>query len=74
MKINEELCGPKDSRPNNLGPAYHMVLNSERGVWCLDYNDSSGKWLRKSLDTRDKAEALARRKTFIENIEAQLNK
>ena len=40
----------------------------------LDYNDSSGKWLRKSLDTRDKAEALARRKTFIENIEAQLNK
>ena len=74
MKINEELWGPKGSRPMNLGPAYHMVqLNGERGVWWLDYNDSSGKWLRKSLNTRDKAEALQRRTLWIKEIE-KLNK
>ena len=76
MNINDDLWGPLgDSRPRNTGPAYHMVqLHDERGVWWLDYNDSSGKWTRKSLNTRDKAEALKRRKIFIENVEAQLNK
>ena len=76
MEIDEVLWGPlKGCRPRNIGHAYHMVqLHGKRDVWWLDYNDSSGKWIKKSLGTRDKAEALKRRKQWIENIEAQLNK
>ena len=60
MKINDALWGsPKGCRPRNIGSTYHMVqLHGKRGVWWLDYNDSSGKWLRKSLNTRDKAETI----------------
>ena len=73
MKRNEALWGPfKGCPPENIGPTYHLVqLHGKRGVWGLDYNDSSGKWMRKSLGTRDKAEALKRRKIWIEYVENQ---
>ena len=54
-------------------PTYHIKQDKQtNGVYWLDYRDFGGQRIRKSLGTKSKREANARRKQWIKMIEDQL--
>ena len=65
--VNKKLWEPLKKTPT-----YNIAqIKGHRGIWFLDYRDLNGKRIRKSLSTRSKREANARRKIWIEYVEKQ---
>jgi len=59
--------GASDRTSPNWKPTYN-ISKAKSGIYSLDYYDKDGKRIRLSLSTRNKRDAISKRKLYVDSL------